>query len=494
MKPRLRVNNHRGECIVRCTQEQRGQLDRLLFKRYPDAEWGTFFRFGYRVTPWGVLVTLVDLLKPDRGDFDERSHVMEFTSNYIGRGLRSFEDSSFGLGFIHSHPEDCYPTPSFSDDDMDRYFAEEFERFSNGRPYVSLIVSRDEEGRRCFSGRCFVKGEWFPVTRWITVGEQRITREFEFSEPKSDKRGDPSRERARQLMGEEASSRLTNSTVGIVGCSGLGTPMGHILARAGIGEFILVDPGDFKDSNHERNHASRAEDLAATGLSKVDLLARLIREVNPKAKITCLKADILAPSTVDALVKCDLLLGCTDSVYARAALGDLSTHYLVPVIDMAVQMGAKDGVINEQVGEIARYTPGLPCPWCRKRVSSKEIRNELATEDERIRAEGAVRQAVERGEDGAQYWIGERIQELTVGYMTTAVAAMGAGYAQGWLTGISAMPTDRIQFDLGKEGFAYAPDKRESEAECTCRRCIGFANQGRADFSVSYRGEKSAGV
>jgi molybdopterin/thiamine biosynthesis adenylyltransferase len=492
MKTRLHVNSHRGDCIVRCTGEQRGQLDRLLYKRYPDAEWGTFFRFGYRVTPWGVLVTVVDLLNPNRGDFDERSHVMEFTPGYIGRGLRSFNESSFGIGFIHSHPEACAPIPSFSDDDMDSYFAIEFERFSNGRPYVSLIASRDEDGRRCYSGRCFLKGEWFPVTRWITVGKDQIGRESNYSDQNLSEQCHPSRERARQLMGKEASSRITNSTLGIVGCSGLGTPVGHILARAGVGEFILVDPGNFKDSNHERNHASRAHDLSGVELSKVALLERLIREVNPNAKVTCLKADILAPQTVDALVRCDLLLGCTDSVYARSALGDLSTHYLVPVIDMAVQMGAKDNILHEQVGEVARYMPGLPCPWCRKRVNSAAIRAELATDDERMRAADAARLAVERGEDGAQYWIGEHVQELTVGYMTTAVAAMGAGYAQGWLTGISAMPTDRFQFDLGKAGLAFVPDHREPEADCSCQKCIGFADQGRADFSVSYRGEGQA--
>jgi hypothetical protein len=54
-----------------------------------------------------------------------------------------------GVGVIHSHPQGCAPFPSHSDDDMDSYFAEEFERFGNGRPYASLIVSRDSESTRC---------------------------------------------------------------------------------------------------------------------------------------------------------------------------------------------------------------------------------------------------------------------------------------------------------------------------------------------------------
>ena len=139
VKRSIQMNPNLGECVVRSTAEQRIQLDRMLYKRYPDSEWGTFFRFGYRVTRWGVLLSVVDFLPPKVGDFDENSPVMEFTPGYIGRGLRVFDTSAFGLGFIHSHPEGYAPSPSYSDDDMDRYFAEEFEKFSGGRPYVSLI-------------------------------------------------------------------------------------------------------------------------------------------------------------------------------------------------------------------------------------------------------------------------------------------------------------------------------------------------------------------
>lgn len=491
MKPRAQEIPKVSECIFRCTDEQRTQLDRMLYNRYPTAEWGTFFRFGYRVTSWGVLVTLVDLLEPESGDFDEKSHVMEFTSGYIGRGLRSFDTSAFGLGFIHSHPEGCSPRPSRSDDDMDNYFAEEFEKFSDGRPYISLIASRDENGRQSLSGRCFHRGQWMPVTQWKTVGKDLICRESDFRETIIHGEKLSSTERAVQLIGNDASARLHNSKLAIIGCSGLGTPAGHILARAGIGDFVLIDPGEFKNSNHERNHASRASDLDVSGVSKVDLLKRLIHELNPAATVTCIKADILDPVAVDALVSCDLILGCTDSVYARAALGDLSTQYLIPVIDMAVQMGAENGRLTDQVGEIARYMPGLPCPWCRNRVSSAAIRAELATDEEREQARIAASAAAERGDDGAQYWIGERAQELTVGYMTTTVAAMGAGYAQGWLTGTSKMPADRFQFDLGRTEFGFVGDNRKPSDDCSCQRCIGFADQGRADFTVSFRGSST---
>ena len=269
---RIRLAADAGNCLVRSTAEQRRTLDRILYRRYPDAEWGTFFRFGFRETRWGLLVCFVDFLAPGTGDFDARSPLVEFSPGYISRALRTFDQCSFGVGFIHSHPEGGAPSPSPADDDMDGYFAAEFEKFSGGRPYISLIVSRDESGRRSFSGRCFHRGHWMPVPAWMSCGKDILRRERDFrAVPQSDIYSE-SNERVRQLLGEAADDRLRNAVVGIVGCSGLGTPAAHVLARAGIGEFVLVDVGHFKASNHERNHASRASDLSATGLTKVELL------------------------------------------------------------------------------------------------------------------------------------------------------------------------------------------------------------------------------
>lgn len=486
LPPQLAADD--SQCLVRCTSEQHRTLERLLYCRYPHEEWGTFFRFGYRKTSWGLVICFVDLLPPSQGDFDPKSPLVEFSPGYINRALSTFDEGDFGIGFIHSHPQGCRPTPSRSDDDMDAYFATEFEKFSNGRPFVSLIASRDADHRRTFSGRCVHQGHWLPVTDWLTCGSDVLRRERSLLAPikLSDECADL--ERVTQLLGESSAPRLGNTVVGIVGCSGLGTPVGHVLARSGVGEFVLVDVGFFKKSNHERNHASRASDLPQSQIPKVELLKRLIHEIRPSAKVTCLQADVLDDEVLDQLVRCDLVLGCTDSYYARAALGDIATHFSVPVLDLAVQMGSKDGALTTQTGEIARYMPGLPCPWCRNRVNAVQIRAETASNEERAQARAAAQQAKDRGEDGAPYWIGDHPQELTVGYMTSVVGALGAGYAHNWITGAATMPHNRMQFDIGKTAFGFVDDdERQSIPDCSCSKCVGFADQGKAYFTVSRR-------
>jgi hypothetical protein len=487
----LRLIQDGREALWRITEADREKLFRLLFHRYPDSEWGTFFRFGYRHTCWGILVTSVDALKPEAGDLDRKSPLVECRPGYIRRALAALESDELGVGLIHSHPQDSVPLPSRSDNDMDSYFSEEFERFGNGRPYVSLIVSRNARRELSFSGRVFDRGAWLPVNDCMVVGEQLHREHCRQTPDRLAPDSEPAangttQERLAQLLGTDAPRRLRRAVVGVVGCSGTGSPAIHLLARAEVGELVMVDPGPFKLSNHQRNHASRHADLSVRPApAKVALASRLVREISPATKVTSFVGDLLDEPVLDELLRCDLILGCTDSNYARAALGDIAVHYLVPVLDLAVQMRAENGILREQIGEIARYAPGLPCPWCRGRVSVEGIRYETATEAERqFRAE-AAEQAELRGVDGAQYWGGAPPPEFTVGFLTTTVGAMGAGYAQNLLLGSGKLPHNRFQFDLGLSSLGVVTDERLPRECCSCRKTKGRSDQACADRSVS---------
>jgi hypothetical protein len=474
--------------LLRIAKADREKLERLLFHRYPDKEWGSFFRFGFRLTSWGVALTFVDVLKPAINDLDRTSPLVEFRPHYIGRALDLFEASPLAIGVIHSHPLGCAPTASFADDDMDDYFAGEFEKFSNGRPCASVIVSRGKGGSVDFTGRVFSRGQWLSLAELLTIGEP-LKREPSFR-PYSDNYPAPEIEivqaRIASLLGKSATNRLRNSTIAIIGCSGTGTPAAHVLARAGVGRLVLVDPGHFKRSNHERNHASRFTDLSLDKPPlKVELLHRLIKEISPDTRLIGFKGDLMDEKVLDELIRCDLILGCTDSHYARAALGDIAIHYLIPVLDLGVRMRAEEGILREQAGEITKYAPGLPCPWCQGRVDPKTIRYETATEAERRFWIEAAADAEARGVDGAQYWGGTPPPELTVGYLTTVVGALGAGYAEGWLTGAGRMPHSRFQFDLGLSALGVVADERPPRADCACRKTLGWADQAHADRSVS---------
>jgi hypothetical protein len=476
---------NRKTCLFRITAADQEKLERLLFKRYPHREWGSFFRFGYHITSWGIHVSFVDALEPQPNELKQDSGIVEFDARYILRAQLALAGTELGIGVIHSHPQNCSTFASSLDRDMDDYFSREFAAYGAGRPYLSLRVAKDEDNGFSFSGEAWMEGENIPITEWLTVGTElgRESSSIAGELSKNHCLEDERTARLTELLGKQ-SGRLANSMVGVIGCSGTGSPAVHALVRAGVRRFVLVDPKFFAPSNHERMHGSTWQDVESKPL-KVEILRRLILEINPEAEVTIIRGNVLDEVVLDSLLHCDLLLGCTDSQHSRAALGDYANHYLLPCIDAAVLMRAKNGKLTEQVGELARYSPGEPCPWCLGRINQKALAHELMTNEEREQRAQAAAEATRRGIDGAQYWGEKPPRELTVGYMTSAVGAMQAGYAEGWITGTSSMPHQRFQFDFGMPLLGVVAVQKARSPECSCNRTQGWSDQARADRSVT---------
>jgi hypothetical protein len=385
------MNGQQKCCLFRIQETDRKNLERLIFQRYPAKEWGSFFRFGFRRTSWGLAASFVGSERPVPGDLDRSSPITEFRSRYILRAQHIVEDEPVAVGVIHSHPRGSGTFPSDTDDDMDGYFSKEFCLYGKGKPYISLIFSRCADGSFRFTGRVYDRGEWFPVTELLTVGAslqreaaQKRDEPVEAEEVEEKPADGSTIARFETLVGRFASSRLAQSKIGIVGCSGTGSPAAHVLARAGVQRFVLVDPKHFGPSNLERMHGSRRTDVVhkPPGL-KVEILARLIWEINPTARITCIQGNILDDVVLDALLECDLVLGCTDSQHGRAALGDIASHYLLPTLDVGVVMRAKAGKLTTQLIEVCLHAPQLPCPFCLGRIDGGILSYELMTDEER---------------------------------------------------------------------------------------------------------------
>ncbi|MEQ8835183.1 MAG: hypothetical protein RID07_00090, partial [Lacipirellulaceae bacterium] len=241
----LRVAADAGVAMFRIRDSDLSQLEKHIFKRYPSREWGTFFRFGFRRTKWGIAIYFIEGIWPEPGDLDRQSGMTKFHENYSRRAFHeSGNHEGLAVGVIHSHPVDCPVRPSDLDDDMDSYFASEMTAFSGGRPYCSLIFERSAEGLS-FSGRIYDRGVWLPVESLISVGPH-------VSRWRSQLLPDMScldtlltespTARLQSVMGPESKQRLRDAVVGVIGNSGTGSPAIEVLARAGVGKFILVDP------------------------------------------------------------------------------------------------------------------------------------------------------------------------------------------------------------------------------------------------------------
>ena len=264
---------------VRISRMHREKLWELLFSRYPENEWGSFIRFGWRESHYGLILTVNFIDAPLAGDIDTQSEVTEFKGQYTRRIIRGIDKHLFGVGVVHSHPEGYSTFPSLSDDNMEAYFANLFAGYIANRPFASLIFSKSGD---IFSGsgRVWWKDNWYEVDRFIIencpVRLNDFTRERRLS-PEALKRT----ARLASQFSIESAEALADSTVAVMGLSGTGSPIVELLVRAGVGKFIVVDPKVFDDSNFERNHFSTKNDIGK-GEPKSLIAKRFIKSLNPR--------------------------------------------------------------------------------------------------------------------------------------------------------------------------------------------------------------------
>lgn len=92
----------------------------------------------------------------------------------------------------------------------------------------------------------------------------------------------PFLERTEMLLGAESSRTLGASSVALFGLGGVGGGALEALARAGIGEFHLIDADSFVESNLNRQLLATRNTL---GMKKVDAAKDRVLSINPDAKI-----------------------------------------------------------------------------------------------------------------------------------------------------------------------------------------------------------------
>lgn len=473
------------EAILRIRVSDRSKLEKHLFQRYPDREWGTFFKFGFSRTSWGLALSFVEPILPLPGDLMRQTEITEFAPQYNLRAFRLGHNDGIAIGVAHSHPAGFMTRPSKLDDDMDGYFGKELMHYTEGKPYCSIIFQRNERFGFTFSGRVFDRGEWLPVRTMFTIGD---TIERETSELCQGQTADAvtygeesTTERLTRLLGERSAKRLRIARIGIIGNSGTGTPVGNTLARAGVGAFVTVDPQRISPSNHERTQSSACDDFACKPLPyKAALMKRMILSINPNCDVSAYVGNALQSNVIDDLLRCDLVIGCTDTVHGRVLLSDLAKHFLLPSIDIAVDMEGRSGKLTSQLVQFTRYSPNGPCAFCYDLINASDMAAELMTDEERAMRQSEANAAVARGDSPDPYWRSER-QIHTVGYLTSAAGALAAGYAEGWLTGAFDMPHNAFQFDIGQPQFGMIP-VRVGANGCTCDARLGWG-----DLAKEYR-------
>ncbi len=111
--------------------------------------------------------------------------------------------------------------------------------------------------------------------------------------------------RNRGLVTAEEQQTLRASRVAIVGMGGVGGSDLVTLARLGIGRFTIADPDNFEAANTNRQYGAS---LSTLGRPKAEVMARVVRDINPEAEIRIFTEAIGPHNAEEFLRDADVLV------------------------------------------------------------------------------------------------------------------------------------------------------------------------------------------
>lgn len=174
------------------------------------------------------------------------------------------------------------------------------------------------------------------------------------------------------FLGPSSESELKAVKLGIIGLGGGGSHVAQQAAHLGVGNYVLVDPDKIEDTNLNRLVGGTKADVKLES-SKIDIATRLIRGVMPDANISSFAKPW--QQVAHELRSCDVIIGGLDSVTAKDDLDRFCRRFLMPYIDMGMDVHEVAGRYLI-AGQVVLVTPGSPCLRCLGVVTEESLARE----------------------------------------------------------------------------------------------------------------------
>lgn len=172
--------------------------------------------------------------------------------------------------------------------------------------------------------------------------------------------------RTELLIGKTCLEKLKNSKIAIFGVGGVGSYVVEALARAGVGNFVLVDRDVVSLSNINRQLIATHNTV---GKSKVEVAKQRILSINPEANVETY-AEFFMPGNTHILNNSIMyIVDAIDTVTAKIELVMQAEKLGIPIIS---SMGTGNK-LNPSLFEITDIYKTQVCPLAK--VMRKELKN-----------------------------------------------------------------------------------------------------------------------
>jgi len=386
------------------------------------------------------------------------SHVA-FELRYFRELFRRCEDESLVFGFVHNHPGG---PPDFSRiDDTNEETLITAIKNRNGKDihFVAMLWSQGVWKARIRSGTApqVVK----PVRHvLITARPLRVhLNEFGLTD-------DELFARQAAAFGQPFVAQLQSLRVAVVGAGGTGSPTITLLARAGVGEIVIIDGDKLERSNLNRVRGASSADVES---NKAQILKRFVDGLELPVDVAAIDSHVdLSPHAIDALASCDIVFGCTDDQIGREILNTSLYIYAQTYIDVGLggqvsQDSSGRPYLRYHFGRVSTILPeDGECLFCQGVIRDTWIRHQYAVRvDPELTEANARERYLEHG--------GE--QAPGVGPFTSAVADYGVGTLFDLIKPFRKFPSeirpDFFKIDFVRMEFRSSQEKNDPE----CRYC-----------------------
>lgn len=175
------------------------------------------------------------------------------------------------------------------------------------------------------------------------------------------------------FLGADSQEKIENCIVGIIGLGGGGSHIVQQLAHIGFQKYVLYDPDVPEESNLNRLIGLTIRDIEGR-TPKTQIAVRLIRGLQPKARIQPIQQ--FWQDNPNPLKTCDIIFGCVDGYKGRMELEAFSRRFLIPYIDIGIDVHQVENEPPSLTGQVIASLPGGPCMKCLGFLTEKKLQKE----------------------------------------------------------------------------------------------------------------------
>jgi hypothetical protein len=163
------------------------------------------------------------------------------------------------------------------------------------------------------------------------------------------------------FLGRGGQTAIARARMGIVGLGGGGSHVTQQLAHLGGRHFRLFDGDVVENTNLNRMVGATANDAAAK-IPKGKVMKRVIEGVSPEAEVQVYLGRW--QEWPEVLRGCDIVFGCLDTFAERRELEIACRRYLIPYIDIGMDVHMVGDAPPRMAGQVILSMPGEPCMFC----------------------------------------------------------------------------------------------------------------------------------